>query len=111
VGKDARMLGLRSWRVTTMNREEWRKLLREAKTVWVVVPMMMMMIISSSTVILFWFYCQATFYLPNVVVVWLTYLVRIWEVLGSNLNPETGNTDWDFCGFFQSLRANAGIVS
>jgi hypothetical protein len=32
VGKDARMLGLRSWWATAMNREEWRKLLRETKT-------------------------------------------------------------------------------
>jgi hypothetical protein len=31
VGKDARMLGLRSWWATAMNREEWRKLLREAR--------------------------------------------------------------------------------
>jgi hypothetical protein len=33
-GKDARMLGLRSWWATAMNREEWRKLLREAKTLY-----------------------------------------------------------------------------
>jgi hypothetical protein len=32
VGKDARMLELRSWWATAMNREEWRKLLSEAKT-------------------------------------------------------------------------------
>jgi hypothetical protein len=32
VGKDARMLGLRSWWATAMYREEWRKLLKEAKT-------------------------------------------------------------------------------
>jgi hypothetical protein len=34
VGKDARMLGLRSWWATATNREEWRKLLREAKTLY-----------------------------------------------------------------------------
>jgi hypothetical protein len=34
VGKDARMLGLRSWWATAMNREEWRKLLKEAKTLY-----------------------------------------------------------------------------
>jgi hypothetical protein len=34
VGKDARMLGLRSWRATATNREESRKLLREAKTLY-----------------------------------------------------------------------------
>jgi hypothetical protein len=32
VGKDARMLGIRSWWATAMKREEWRKLLKEAKT-------------------------------------------------------------------------------
>jgi hypothetical protein len=31
VGKDARMPGLRSWWATAMKREEWRKLLKEAK--------------------------------------------------------------------------------
>jgi hypothetical protein len=34
VGKDARILGIRSWWATAMNREEWRKLLKEAKTVY-----------------------------------------------------------------------------
>jgi hypothetical protein len=34
VGKDARMLGIRSWWATAMNWEEWRKLLREAKTLY-----------------------------------------------------------------------------
>jgi hypothetical protein len=34
VGKEARMMGLRSWWATAMNREERRKLLREAKTVY-----------------------------------------------------------------------------
>jgi hypothetical protein len=34
VGKDARMLGIRSWWATPMNREEWRDLLKEAKTVY-----------------------------------------------------------------------------
>jgi hypothetical protein len=33
VGKDARIVGLRDWWATAMNREEWRKLLKEAKTV------------------------------------------------------------------------------
>jgi hypothetical protein len=32
VGKDAIMLGIRSWWSTAMNREEWRRLLREART-------------------------------------------------------------------------------
>jgi hypothetical protein len=34
VGNDARMLGLRSWWATAMNREEWRKLLKEVKTLY-----------------------------------------------------------------------------
>jgi hypothetical protein len=32
VGKDERMLGIRSWWSTAVNREEWRRLLREAMT-------------------------------------------------------------------------------
>jgi hypothetical protein len=32
VGKDTRMLGIRSWWSTAMNREEWRQLLRETRT-------------------------------------------------------------------------------
>jgi hypothetical protein len=32
VGKNARVLGIRSWWATAMNREDWRKLLKEAKT-------------------------------------------------------------------------------
>jgi hypothetical protein len=32
VGKEARMLGVRSWWSAAMNREEWRRLLREART-------------------------------------------------------------------------------
>jgi hypothetical protein len=34
VGKDVRMLGLRSWWATAINQEEWRKLLKEAKTLY-----------------------------------------------------------------------------
>jgi hypothetical protein len=34
VGEDARMLGVWSWWATAMNREEWRKLLKEAKTLY-----------------------------------------------------------------------------
>jgi hypothetical protein len=34
VGMEAGMLELRSWWTTAMNREEWRKLLREAKTLY-----------------------------------------------------------------------------
>jgi hypothetical protein len=33
-GKEARMLGIRSWRATAMHVEEWRELLKEAKTVY-----------------------------------------------------------------------------
>jgi hypothetical protein len=42
VGKDARILGIRSWWSTAMNREEWRRLLRETRTLRDVEPMMMM---------------------------------------------------------------------
>ena len=31
-GKDERILGIRSWWSTAMNREEWRQLLRETKS-------------------------------------------------------------------------------
>jgi hypothetical protein len=34
VVKEARMLGLRSWWATVINQEEWRKLLKEAKTLY-----------------------------------------------------------------------------
>jgi hypothetical protein len=34
VGKDAGMLGLRSWCATAMNREEWRKVLKEARILY-----------------------------------------------------------------------------
>jgi hypothetical protein len=47
---------------------------------------------------------------PNVVVEWLTLLLRILEVPGSYLGPETGYPDCVFRGFLQSLQANAGIV-
>jgi hypothetical protein len=45
--------------------------------------------------------------LPNVVVECLTLLLRIWEVPGSNLGPETGCPD-AFYGFPQSLQENSG---
>jgi hypothetical protein len=37
---------------------------------------------------------------PNFVVKWLTFLLHIWEVLGSNLGPETSYPDWTFSYFF-----------
>lgn len=42
---------------------------------------------------------------PNVVVEWLTLLLRIREVPGSNIRP----ADWG-CGFPQSLQVDIGIV-
>jgi hypothetical protein len=45
----------------------------------------------------------------NVMVKWLT-LLRILEVQGSNLNPETSYHDWGFRGFPQSFWANARII-
>jgi hypothetical protein len=41
-GKDARMLGIRSWWSAAANREEWRRLLREARTLTELMMMMMM---------------------------------------------------------------------
>jgi hypothetical protein len=37
--------------------------------------------------------CQETEIVPNVVAEWLTLLLRIREVLGFNLGPETGYLD------------------
>jgi hypothetical protein len=36
--------------------------------------------------------------------------VRIWEIPGSNLCPETGYPDWGFSWFSSALYANARIV-
>jgi hypothetical protein len=46
----------------------------------------------------------------KVVVEWLTLLLRIREVPASNLDLETGYSDWVFRGFPQPLQANIGIV-
>jgi hypothetical protein len=51
-------------------------------------------------------YCY--YFTQNVVVDWLTILLLIQEVLGSNLGLETTYSDWGFCGFTQYLEANAG---
>jgi hypothetical protein len=48
--------------------------------------------------------------ISNVVVEWLTFLLRIREVPGSNLGPEAGYLDRGFCGLSQSLQANSGIT-
>jgi hypothetical protein len=40
---------------------------------------------------------------------WLTLLVHIWDVSGSNLGLETGNPEV-FRGYSQSLQVNAGLV-
>lgn len=47
---------------------------------------------------------------PNGTVVWLTLLLRIREVLISNLGPNTGYPGRDFHSFPQSLLATTGIV-
>jgi hypothetical protein len=46
----------------------------------------------------------------DVMVEWLTLLLRNREVPVSNLNPEIGYPELTFCGFPQSLKANYGIV-
>jgi hypothetical protein len=40
---------------------------------------------------------------------WLTLLLGIQEVLGSNVSLGTSYPDWSFCGFIESLEANAEI--
>jgi hypothetical protein len=47
---------------------------------------------------------------PYVMVEQLIFLLRIWEVPGSNLGLETCYPHRGFCGFPQSLQANSGIV-
>jgi hypothetical protein len=47
--------------------------------------------------------------LPNVVVEWLTLMLRILEVLCSHLGSETGYPDRGFCGFPQSLQQMLGF--
>jgi hypothetical protein len=42
---------------------------------------------------------------------WLTLLLRIREVMGSNLGPKTGYPDYVWCGFPQSFQANSGILA
>jgi hypothetical protein len=46
----------------------------------------------------------------NVVVEWLTLLLRVCEVPGSNLGSKTGYSWQDFHGFTQSLQAKSGMV-
>jgi hypothetical protein len=41
---------------------------------------------------------------------YVVFLIRIREVPGSNLGPETGYSDWGFCGFSQSLLASSVMV-
>jgi hypothetical protein len=46
----------------------------------------------------------------NVAEVYLSLLLRIWEVLLSKLGPEGDYPDWGFRVFAQPLYANAEIV-
>jgi hypothetical protein len=46
---------------------------------------------------------------PNVVVEWLTHLLRIREVPGSNFGPETGYPDWGFSRFFSISPENSTL--
>jgi hypothetical protein len=47
--------------------------------------------------------------LPNAVVEWLTLLLRIREIPGLNLGPETGYIDWRSLWLYLSLQTNIGI--
>jgi hypothetical protein len=42
--------------------------------------------------------CQENI-LPSIMIEWLSHLLRIWNVLGSILSPETGYPDWYFVWF------------
>lgn len=53
---------------------------------------------------------SATSQPPSVVVDWLTLLLRVREAPGTNPGPETGYSDDSFCGFSQSVQADAGTV-
>jgi hypothetical protein len=48
--------------------------------------------------------------ISNIVVEWLTLLLRIWEVPCSILSPGDRLSWPSFCGLSQSLRVNAGII-
>jgi hypothetical protein len=47
----------------------------------------------------------------NIMVEWLTLLLRILELPDSNLGPETSHPDGGFSWLSQSLQANSGIVN
>jgi hypothetical protein len=46
----------------------------------------------------------------SVVFEWLTFLLRIRQVTGSNLGPKNGYRDYGYRGFPQFLQANAVIA-
>jgi hypothetical protein len=46
----------------------------------------------------------------NVTVGWFALFLHVWDVLPSNLSPDASNPDSGFCGFPQSLCANAKIA-
>jgi hypothetical protein len=45
---------------------------------------------------------------PNLVVEWLTLLLRTTDVPRSHLGPDTGYPDWGFAYFLHFLQVNAG---
>jgi hypothetical protein len=47
---------------------------------------------------------------PNVVLEWLTLLLLIREVPGSNIGPETAYPDWGISLFSQAFQASVGIL-
>jgi hypothetical protein len=48
--------------------------------------------------------------LLNIVFIWLHFLFYVQDITGSNLNLETDSLMKNFCGFSQSLQADANIV-
>jgi hypothetical protein len=67
------------------------------------------MTLLKEVVIIFLTSMYTTSHVPNVIVEWLTHLLLLLKVPGTNLRPETGYPE-SFRGFPQAPQANAGVV-